>query len=311
LGVDFATDADGRFSRFSIHQSGAQPGADETRVHRLAVGIYDDDGSGKLVRVHREELDVDGETTDVPALQGVPRENLSLVNDDDLTYGTLRLDPDSLHTVLTRIVDVAEPLPRALVWSATRQMTRNSEMRARDFVGLVIGAVHAETDMSVVQELLASASRALARYAEQSWARAEGWPAYADRLLALARSADAGSDRQLAFVDAGAGRCCHAGTRGCWPSCSTTNRPKWDWPAWRSTPNRYFDEAADIWQRWPGAVGRSIIGWLYPGWAISSEGLSAADAFLAGDTPPALRRLICEGRSEVEHALTARAYDAT
>jgi aminopeptidase N len=202
LGVDFATDADGRFSRFSIHQSGAQPGADETRVHRLAVGIYDDDGSGKLVRVHREELDVDGETTDVPALQGVPRENLSLVNDDDLTYGTLRLDPDSLHTVLTRIVDVAEPLPRALVWSATRQMTRNSEMRARDFVGLVIGAVHAETDMSVVQELLASASRALARYAEQSWARAEGWPAYADRLLALARSADAGSDRQLAFVDA-------------------------------------------------------------------------------------------------------------
>ena len=36
------------------------PGAGETRVHRLAVGIYDDDGSGKLVRTHREELDVDG-----------------------------------------------------------------------------------------------------------------------------------------------------------------------------------------------------------------------------------------------------------
>ena len=71
--VDFAVDADGRFSRFRIHQSGAQPGAGETRVHRLAVGIYDDDGSGKLVRAHREELDVEGEATEVPALQRVPR----------------------------------------------------------------------------------------------------------------------------------------------------------------------------------------------------------------------------------------------
>ena len=30
-------------------QSGAKPGAGETRVHRLAIGVYDDDG-GKLVR---------------------------------------------------------------------------------------------------------------------------------------------------------------------------------------------------------------------------------------------------------------------
>ncbi len=42
-----------------------EPGAGETRVHRLAVGIYDDDGSGKLVRVHREELDIEGDLTDV------------------------------------------------------------------------------------------------------------------------------------------------------------------------------------------------------------------------------------------------------
>ena len=61
LRADFDVDADGRFSRFAISQSGAEPGAGETRVHRLAVGIYDDDGSGKLVRVHREELDIEGE----------------------------------------------------------------------------------------------------------------------------------------------------------------------------------------------------------------------------------------------------------
>ncbi|HZC11210.1 MAG TPA: aminopeptidase N, partial [Mycobacterium sp.] len=58
LRADFDVDADGRFTRFAVAQSGAAPGAGETRVHRLAVGIYDDDGSGKLVRIHREELDV-------------------------------------------------------------------------------------------------------------------------------------------------------------------------------------------------------------------------------------------------------------
>ena len=36
-----------------------------------------------LVRVHREELDVEGESTDVPALHGVSRGKLILVNDDD------------------------------------------------------------------------------------------------------------------------------------------------------------------------------------------------------------------------------------
>ena len=45
LRADFDVDADGRFTRFAVMQSGAAPGAGETRVHRLAVGIYDDDGS--------------------------------------------------------------------------------------------------------------------------------------------------------------------------------------------------------------------------------------------------------------------------
>ena len=108
-------------------------------MHRLAVGIYDDDGTGKLVRVHREELDIDGERTEVPALDGVSRGKLILVNDDDLTYCSLRLDPESLETALTRIADIAEPLPRTLVWSAAWEMTREAELRARDFVALVVG----------------------------------------------------------------------------------------------------------------------------------------------------------------------------
>ena len=202
LRPDFDLDADGRFTRFAITQSGAQPGGGETRVHRLAVGIYDDDGSGKLVRIHREELDVDGETTDVPALQGVSRGKLILVNDDDLTYCSLRLGPESLQTALTRIADIADPLPRTLAWSAAWEMTREAELKARDFVSLVAGGVQAETEVGVAQRLLLQAQTALSAYADPQWAVTEGWPAFADRLLELARGAEAGSDHQLAYVNA-------------------------------------------------------------------------------------------------------------
>lgn len=202
LRADFDVDADGRFTRFAILQSGAQPGGGETRVHRLAVGIYDDDGSGKLVRVRREELDVAGPTTEVQALQGVSRGKLVLVNDDDLTYCSLRLDQHSLQTALERIADIAEPLPRTLVWSAAWEMTRDAELKARDFVTLVSGGVQAETEIGVAQRLLQQAQTALGSYAEPDWAREHGWPAFDDRLLELARAAEPGSDRQLAYVNA-------------------------------------------------------------------------------------------------------------
>ncbi|MGO9184601.1 MAG: aminopeptidase N [Mycobacterium sp.] len=204
LRADFDLDADGRFTRFAITQSGAAPGAGETRVHRLAVGIYDDSvsgGAGKLVRVHREELDIEGPITEVPALVGVSRGKLVLVNDDDLTYCSLRLDAESLETALDRIADIAEPLPRTLVWSAAWEMTRESELRARDFVALVSGGVHAETEVGVAQRLLMQAQTALGSYAEPGWAREQGWPQFADRLLELARAAQPGSDHQLAYVN--------------------------------------------------------------------------------------------------------------
>jgi aminopeptidase N len=205
LRPEFEVDDSGRFTRFAIRQSGAAPGAGETRVHRLAIGIYDDEGeagTGKLVRTHREELDVTGGLTEVTALQGVSRGKLILVNDDDLTYCSMRLDDESLGIAIERIADIAEPLPRTLVWSAAWEMTRDAELRARDFVALVSRGVHAETEVGVAQRLLLQAQTALNSYAEPGWAAAEGWPAFADRLLVLAREAEAGSDHQLAFVNA-------------------------------------------------------------------------------------------------------------
>ncbi len=201
LRPDFDVDTDGRFTRFAILQGGAAPGAGETRVHRLAVGVYEE-ADGKLIRAHREEIDVIGEITEVPALVGIPRGQLILVNDDDLTYCSMRLDEDSLRVAVDRVADIADPLPRTLVWSAAWEMTRDAEMKAREFVALVMRGVHAETEVGVAQRLLLQAQTALNSYADPGWAAAEGRPAFADCLLDLARGADAGSDHQLAYVNA-------------------------------------------------------------------------------------------------------------
>ena len=202
LRPSFDTGDDAAFTRFEVVQGGARPGAGETRTHRIAVGVYDDDGSGTLVRTHRVEVDVSGERTAVPELIGVPRGKLVLVNDDDLTYCALRLDPDSLVTLIDRIGDIAEPLPRTLCWSAAWEMTREAELKARDFAALVAGGFGSETEIGVVQRLLLQAQTAVASYADEQWAAERGWPLLTDALRFRLDTAPPGSDAQLAVVNA-------------------------------------------------------------------------------------------------------------
>ena len=205
LRPEFTVDGDGAFTSFAVLQSGARPGAGERRTHRLAVGIYDspaDRPDHALVRTHRVEFDVSEGRTEVPELVGVLSGQLVLVNDDDLTYCTMRLDEKSLATLTHRIGDITESLPRSLCWSAAWEMTREAEFKARDFVAVVLAGLSAETEIGVVQRLLAQAQLALSSYADPVWASEEGRPKFAGTLMNLVSAADPGSDRQLALVNA-------------------------------------------------------------------------------------------------------------
>ncbi|WP_443209779.1 aminopeptidase N [Rhodococcus rhodochrous] len=405
LRPEFEVDDQGRFTRFAVVQEGAQPGAGEFRVHRLAIGVYDDDGSGKLVRTHRVEIDVDAaERTEVPDLVGVPRGAFVLVNDDDLTYCSVRLDEESLATVIDRVGDIAESLPRTLVWSAAWEMTRQAEMKARDFVALVQRGIAAETEVGVVQRLLMQAHTALESYADPSWAAEQGRADFANRLLELARESEAGSDHQLAFVNAlttaylspwhtevleellgadpatvglpgltvdtdlrwrivqalaAAGEVdaegvespfidaeaerdpTAAGARQAAAARAARPQEAVKEQVWQtvvhddSVPNitaraviggfapagqgellepyvaRYFAEVPGVWERRSSEVAQTVVIGLYPSWSINEQSVAAADEFLAGDHPPALRRLVVEGRAGVVRSLQARAFDAS
>ncbi|MEV4919868.1 aminopeptidase N [Streptomyces tirandamycinicus] len=200
------TDAAGTITSFAVKQEAPAlpPGAKGEpvlRPHRIAIGAYDLDEAGRLVRTHRVELDVDGEFTAVPELVGRPRPAVVLLNDDDLTYTKVRLDEESLRTVTAHLGDFTDSLPRALCWASAWDMTRDGELPARDYLSLVLSGIGKESDIGVVQSLHRQVKLALDLYAAPEW-RETGLTRWTDATLAHLRAAEPGSDHQLAWARA-------------------------------------------------------------------------------------------------------------
>ena len=73
---------------------------------------------------------------------------------------------------------------------------------------------------------------------------------------------------------------------------------------------RYFAEVAEVWARRTSERAQSVVMGLFPSWAVEKPTVDAADAWLAEDDhPPALRRLVSEGRAGIVRALAAREFD--
>ncbi|MFD8080543.1 aminopeptidase N [Kitasatospora sp. NPDC059722] len=187
-------DAEGRITELAVLQDGAV-----LRPHRIAVGLYDHDSDGTLVRTARIELDVTGARTVVAEAAGRPRPALVLLNDDDLTYCKIRFDDASLETLRTGLGEIGDDLARALAWSAVWNLTRDGLMPARDYVALVLRFAGQEGNIGVLQSLHTQAKTAVDLYADPAW-RAEGGRLLADGALRELRGAVPGSDHQLAWA---------------------------------------------------------------------------------------------------------------
>lgn len=75
--------------------------------------------------------------------------------------------------------------------------------------------------------------------------------------------------------------------------------------------DRYFAEVSDVWARRSSEVAQAVVIGLFPSWSVRTSTVEAADAFLAAEHPPALRRLVVEGRAGVVRSLAARELDAS
>jgi aminopeptidase N len=201
LETTVAPDGTGTLGRVTLLQDAPDPltGRQEPRPHRLRIGLYNFDAAGMLARTDSVETDLAGTAEEISALSGKARPALLLVNDDDLSYAKVRLDPVSEATVRTSLDRISDPMARALCWSALWNSARDGIAPASEYVDAVLRFAAAESGIGVLLNILGNATMALEQYVpagEREALRRSFTKGAARELYA----AEPGSDQQLAWA---------------------------------------------------------------------------------------------------------------
>lgn len=196
LRPEVEADEDGNIASLVIVQSAEGMTA---RPHRLAVGGYDLLPDGEVVRTFQKTLDVEGEETEVSEAIGLSRPDLILVNDGDLTYAKVRLDPKSLAFAEEHVGKITDPLARRVVLASAWDMTRDAELPSHRFITLALNAAKTETSTATLGNLLNQITIATTRYTAPE-ERAQELVRVGDALWELVREAAPSSDAQELFT---------------------------------------------------------------------------------------------------------------
>lgn len=168
------------------------------RPHRLTVGLYAEDASGRLIRRAGVDLDIEEASTPLRA-PVLPEADLIIPNDDDRTYAKVRLDARSTDAVARGLRTIDDPLARSVVWAALWNAVRDGRLAVARYLDIVTRHAPAETHVSLLADAIAHAAYAISHYAsdEERDALASAWLTTAWDAL---QAADAGSDAQLAWA---------------------------------------------------------------------------------------------------------------
>ncbi|TGA84533.1 ERAP1-like C-terminal domain-containing protein, partial [Streptomyces palmae] len=137
----------------TVHHQGSRP-------HRLAIGLYDRsaDQPHRLDLRERLEIDISGKPGEVVRFDRPGRRpDLLLLNDGDLAYTKIRLDPDSWETATLALSWLPDPLSRAVLWSAARDMVRDGALAPTAFLQAARAHLPQEPDTALVEGVLAFA----------------------------------------------------------------------------------------------------------------------------------------------------------
>ncbi|MET9956568.1 aminopeptidase N [Streptomyces sp. NPDC006339] len=161
-GVDTLTprlEGGGKRWRLTVDRDGSRP-------HRIRVGVYDRDAAGDLLLRERVWADV---PQDAPIPLDGPRPALVVLNDGDLTYTKMRFDEVSRETALRSLSRIPDPLTRAVVWNALRDMVRDGELEPAAYLETALAHLPEETELAVVQGVLGFARTQIAdRYVSEA-----------------------------------------------------------------------------------------------------------------------------------------------
>lgn len=130
-----------------------------SRPHRITVGAYDQDPTDptRLTPRDRFPLDIPAEPGRTRHTFPQPAPDLVVLNDGDLTYTKVRFDPASWRTAARCLSGLPDPLTRAVVWNAARDMVRDGELAPQLYLQAARDHLPHESDLAVVQGVLAFA----------------------------------------------------------------------------------------------------------------------------------------------------------
>ncbi|MDG4796120.1 aminopeptidase N [Micromonospora sp. WMMD1082] len=162
LRAEVAVDADGRYADVAIAQT-ASPTHPVLRPHRIGVGRYAVDGTADRIEVDLDPK-TDGGRTPLAGLVGEPAAAVLLPNDGDLTFAKIRLDTASADAVPLLLPRLADPLARALLWGEALDAATDGERPVTGVVDLIVSALPAETEVIIVEDVLALTRSLVDRY---------------------------------------------------------------------------------------------------------------------------------------------------
>lgn len=121
----------------------------------------------RVARVHTQELDL----SEVRTLVRVPRGDLYLLNDGDLTYAKVRLDSASLATAEKYLSTVGDEMARAVIWAALWNQVRDGLLAPRRFIAMVADHASRASNTGILQTLLEHVAYALDNYLDEAQAQ--------------------------------------------------------------------------------------------------------------------------------------------
>ncbi|MBW3086862.1 Aminopeptidase N [Austwickia sp. TVS 96-490-7B] len=147
------------------------PGDTGPRPHRVAIGCYHwdhhdstDTPVRRLRRTDLVETDLTGTESTLPLPEG-PRPDLIVVNDTDLTYAKVRLDPTSTTVALDHLPAVEDSLTRATLAAALWNACRDGHLPAARYLQHALTWARHEPDVALVSFALNNALTTSGRYA--------------------------------------------------------------------------------------------------------------------------------------------------
>jgi aminopeptidase N len=129
-----------------------------SRPHRVWLGVYDQASGDARELVLRARLPVsveaDADRVTLPSAAAEPPPALLLPNDGDFSYCKVRLDPRSWAALTSGLGRLPDPLSRAVAWNAARDLVRDGELPAEQYLELAARHLLAETDTTIAGPVL-------------------------------------------------------------------------------------------------------------------------------------------------------------